>query len=154
MIIDLTVNGNPTSLQAQGWESLLRVLRDQLDLPGTKNACEQGECGSCTVIIDGRLICACLVMIADCAGAHVTTVEGLGTSDFPHPVQAAMVEEGAVQCGYCTPGLVVSIAHLLEKEPQPSTEQIREELSGNICRCTGYGAVLRAIDRVVAENDS
>ena len=145
MIVNFTVNGHPHTAEVAGWESLLRVLRERIGLTGTKNACEQGECGSCTVLFDDRLVCACLVMAADADGATITTVEGLGSPDALHPVQEAFVREGAVQCGFCTPGLVVAAAHLLEQTPDPDDVQIREALAGNICRCTGYGAVLRAV---------
>ncbi len=146
MIVQLTVNGEDRHAEVAGWESLLWVLREDLGLTGTKGACEQGECGSCSVILDGEVVCSCLVMAADADGADVTTVEGLGTPEDLHPVQEAFVAEGAVQCGYCTPGLVVAAAHLLETNRRPEPDQIREALSGNLCRCTGYGAVLRAIE--------
>ncbi len=145
MIITLTVNGQPRTAEIAGWESLLWVLRERLGLPGAKDACLQGECGSCSVVLDGELVCSCLVMAADAEGARVTTAEGLGTIEQPHPVQQAFVDHGAVQCGYCTPGLVVAVAHLLERHPDASDDDLREALSGNLCRCTGYGSVLRAV---------
>ncbi len=150
MNIDLTVNGEARTAAAAGWESLLDVLRDDLGLLGSKNACEQGECGSCSVILDGRLVCSCLVMIADCDGSDITTVEGLGSEERLHRVQDSLVREGAVQCGFCTPGFVVAAAHLLTDNPSPSREEIREALSGNVCRCTGYGAILRALEGLIA----
>jgi carbon-monoxide dehydrogenase small subunit len=157
MIVTLTVNGAPATLQVEGWESLLWALREQLGLRGAKDACLQGECGACSVMLDGRLVCSCLVLAADAEGADVTTVEGLGTPATPHPVQEALVEHAAVQCGYCTPGIVVALAHLLERDPHPSRDDVREALAGNLCRCTGYGAVLRAVDGLVdgtgAEDD-
>jgi len=143
-----TINGEEHVATAAGWESLLTVLRDELGLRGSKNACEQGECGSCTVVLDGALVCSCLVMVADCAGAEITTVEGLATDDQLHAVQEALIAEGGVQCGFCTPGFAVAAAHLLETDPNPSEADIREALSGNICRCTGYGGILRAMERL------
>ena len=148
MSFSFTVNGETRTSSASGFESLLRVLRDDLDLPGSKNACEQGECGSCTVLLDGALVCACLVMIGDCDGSEVLTVEGVADGDALHDVQTAMVEEGGVQCGFCTPGIVVAGMHLLEQNPTPGEDQIREALSGNICRCTGYGRILEAFEKL------
>lgn len=143
MRIRFTVNGAERDADVAGSESLLRLLRRDLDLPGTKDACEQGECGSCTVQLDGEVVCACLVMAADAQGSTVITVEGLGGDGELHPVQQAMIDNGAVQCGFCTPGIVVAGAHLLDENPNPNELEIREALSGNICRCTGYGAILR-----------
>jgi len=151
MNIAITINGVETVVDADGSESLLNVLRDDLDMPGTKDACEQGECGSCTVILDGEAVCSCLVMAADATGSEVTTVEGLAPEGELHPVQEAMLDEGAVQCGFCTPGFVVAGSHLLEANPHPSELEIREALSGNICRCTGYGAILRAFEKLGEE---
>jgi carbon-monoxide dehydrogenase small subunit len=151
MNVTITVNGEERVVDVAGHESLLNVLRNDLDLPGTKDACEQGECGSCTVIFDGESVCSCLVMAADADGSTVTTVEGLSVDTELHPVQEAMLAEGAVQCGFCTPGFVVSGSHLLETNPHPTEPEIREALSGNICRCTGYGAILRAFETVTGE---
>lgn len=151
MNITFTVNGEARVVDVAGPESLLSVLRNDLDLPGTKDACEQGECGSCTVNMDGEAICSCLVMAADADGATVITVEGLSSDKALHPVQVAMLAEGAVQCGFCTPGIVVAGSHLLETNPNPSEVEIREALSGNICRCTGYGAILRAFETLAGE---
>ena len=139
-------------LEADVWggESLLTMLRDSLELPGSKNACEQGECGSCSVILDGELVCACLVLAAQVDGHELVTVEGLARGDDLHPVQAAFVEAGAVQCGFCTPGLVVAVADLLERVPDPSEDEVREALSGNVCRCTGYVKIFDAV-RLAAE---
>jgi len=145
MSITFSINDEPKTTSAAGWESLLTVLRDELGLPGSKNACEQGECGSCTVVFDGALVCSCLVMIGDCAGADITTVEGLANGDELHPVQDALLSEGAVQCGFCTPGFAVAAVHYLKQNPHPTEGEIREALSGNICRCTGYGAIMRAL---------
>jgi carbon-monoxide dehydrogenase small subunit len=151
MNITLVVNGEEREAAVHGPESLLFVLRERLGLLGAKDACLQGECGSCTVLLDGEPVCSCLVMAGDAVGSEVLTVEGLGTEDELHPVQAAFAEHGAVQCGFCTPGFVVSTAHLLEHNPAPTTDEIREALAGNICRCTGYGALLRAVESLAGE---
>ena len=146
MNVHLTINGEPREFPIEHPESLLTVLRRALDLPGTKDACEQGECGSCTVQLDDELVCSCLVMAADADGAQVITVEGLGEDGNLHPLQEAMLETGAVQCGFCTPGIVVAGAHLLDQNPHPTHLEVKEALAGNVCRCTGYGAILRAFD--------
>ena len=143
----LTVNGDEREVEAEDHESLLTVLRERLGLPGSKNACEQGECGSCSVLLDGALVCSCLVLGAAAADREVRTVESLADGDRLHPVQRAFVDMGAVQCGFCTPGLVVSTYALLKENPEPSEQEVREALSGNICRCTGYGKILEAVDR-------
>ena len=146
MRIALTVNGEPLEGDAWGGESLLTFLREQLGLPGSKNACEQGECGSCSVLLDGALVCACLVLAAQAEGHDVVTVEGLSANAAPlHPVQQAFVDAGAVQCGFCTPGLVVAVADLLARTPHPTDDEIRESLSGNLCRCTGYVKIFDAV---------
>jgi aerobic carbon-monoxide dehydrogenase small subunit len=143
--ISLTVNGEPREADVWAGESLLFALREHLGLPGSKNACEQGECGSCSVLLDGELVCACLVLAAQADGHEVATVEGLAEDGRLHPVQEAFVETGAVQCGFCTPGLVVATAALLEEHPDPSEDEIREALSGNLCRCTGYAKIFDAV---------
>jgi aerobic carbon-monoxide dehydrogenase small subunit len=145
MKIELTVNGIPREADVWAGESLLFALRERLGLPGSKNACEQGECGSCSVLLDGTLVCACLVLAAQADGHEVVTVEGLGEDGRLHPVQEAFAETGAVQCGFCTPGLVVATADLLEENPQPTDDEIREALSGNLCRCTGYAKIFDAV---------
>jgi aerobic carbon-monoxide dehydrogenase small subunit len=151
MRVTCTVNGEPRDAD-DVWEgeSLLYVLRERLGLPGAKNACEQGECGSCSVYLDGVLVCACLVLAGQAEGAEIVTVEGLAGGGELHPVQQAFVEAGAVQCGFCTPGLVVAAHDLLEREPRPSDAQVREALAGNLCRCTGYEKILDAV-RLAAE---
>jgi carbon-monoxide dehydrogenase small subunit len=148
--VDVVVNGE--SRQADVWpgESLLFALRERLGLPGSKNACEQGECGSCSVLLDGKLVCACLVLAAQANGHEVVTVEGLAGEERLHWVQEAFVEAGAVQCGFCTPGLVVATADLLARRSDPSEDEIREALSGNLCRCTGYQKIFDAV-RLAAE---
>ena len=146
MRIALTVNGARREVDAWAGESLLFALRERLGLPGSKNACEQGECGSCSVLLDGQLVCSCLVLAAQADGHEVVTVEGLrGEEGELHPVQDAFVRAGAVQCGFCTPGLVVAAADLLRHSPRPSDDEVREALSGNLCRCTGYQKILEAV---------
>ena len=149
MRIRAIINGESRECDVKGSESLLFVLRERLDLPGSKGACEQGECGSCSVLLDGDLVCSCLVMAVDVEGSEIVTVEGLGGPEL-HPVQKALVDAGAVQCGFCTPGFVVAAAALLEENPVPSSDEMREALAGNICRCTGYGAILRGLETLVA----
>ena len=144
--VRLTVNGAAMEAQAWAGESLLSFLRERLGLFGSKNACEQGECGSCSVILDGRLVCACLVPAAAAAGSDVTTVEGLVQDPAGSAVQGALVEAGGVQCGFCTPGFVVAITALLRANPAPSDDEVREALSGNLCRCTGYVRIFEAVN--------
>jgi carbon-monoxide dehydrogenase small subunit len=147
MRVGLTVNGVPrTADDVWPGESLLYLLRERLSLPGSKNACEQGECGSCTVLMNGLPVCSCLVAAPQAEGATVVTVEGLAPSAGElHPVQAAFIAAGAVQCGFCTPGLVVAVADLLERNPSPTDAETREALAGNLCRCTGYEKILDAV---------
>jgi len=146
----LNVNGRTMPVQ-DSWvgESLLYVLRERLGLPGTKGACEQGECGSCTVLMNGDAVCACLVMAATAINSEIVTVEGIASESTLTDVQQSFVEEGAVQCGFCTPGLIVAVHHLLEKNPQPSEFEVKEAISGNICRCTGYGRVFAAVEATI-----
>jgi len=143
--VSLRVNGAEAEADCWEGESLLFALREKLGYPGSKNACEQGECGSCSVLLDGTLVCACLVLAAQADGHDVTTVEGLADGERLHPVQEAFVEAGAVQCGFCTPGLIVAAADLLERTPNPSDGEMREALSGNLCRCTGYEKIFDAV---------
>ena len=145
MRIGITVNGERQETEVWEGESLLFALRERLGLPGSKNACEQGECGSCSVLLEGELVCSCLVLAAQADGHHVVTVEGLARDGQLHPVQEAFGETGAVQCGFCTPGLIVATADLLERNPAPSEDEIREALSGNLCRCTGYAKIFDAV---------
>jgi carbon-monoxide dehydrogenase small subunit len=145
MRVGLTVNGERLETDVWAGESLLTTLRDRLGLPGSKNACEQGECGSCSVLLDGTLVCSCLVLAAQADGHEVVTVEGLADEDKLHPVQEAFAQTGAVQCGFCTPGLVVATADLLQRKADPTDDEIREALSGNLCRCTGYQKILDAV---------
>jgi carbon-monoxide dehydrogenase small subunit len=155
MRLRCTVNGEPR--EAEGlWEgeSLLYVLRERMGLPGSKNACEQGECGSCSVYLDGELVCACLVLAGQAEGAEVVTVEGLADGDADlHPIQQAFLDAGAVQCGFCTPGLIMATHDLLARDPEPSEPMVREALAGNLCRCTGYEKILDAV-RLATERQS
>ncbi|MFF2550785.1 (2Fe-2S)-binding protein [Nocardia sp. NPDC058058] len=146
MRVSFTVNGTPEHVD-DVWEgeSLLYLLRERAGLPGSKNACEQGECGSCTVYLDGTPVCSCLVAAGQVHGRSVRTVEGLAEGDRLDPMQQAFVEAGAVQCGFCTPGLIVQAHDLIERNPDPSDVEIREALAGNLCRCTGYEKILDAV---------
>ena len=147
MRLTCTINGEPREVDGV-WEgeSLLYVLRERLALPGSKNACEQGECGSCSVYLDGELVCSCLVAAGQAEGREIVTVEGLARSeDELHPIQEAFLQAGAVQCGFCTPGLIVATHDLLQRSPSPSDPEIREALAGNLCRCTGYEKILDAV---------
>jgi carbon-monoxide dehydrogenase small subunit len=146
MRVSFTVNGARETVDGV-WEgeSLLYVLRERMGLPGSKNACEQGECGSCTVYLDGTPVCACLVAAGQAEGRQVRTVEGLADGDGLAPIQEAFIEAGAVQCGFCTPGLLIQAHDLIERRPHPSDAEIREALAGNLCRCTGYEKILDAV---------
>ena len=150
-IYNLKVNGKNHEVR-DAWvgESLLYVLRERLGLPGSKGACEQGECGSCTVIMDGQAVCSCLVMAATAIDADIKTIEGLSSDGELTEVQDAFITEGGVQCGFCTPGLVVAIEHLLDNNQNPTEIEIKEAISGNICRCTGYGRIFEAVQTAVS----
>jgi carbon-monoxide dehydrogenase small subunit len=151
VLLNTTVNGEPrTADDVWEGESLLYVLRERLGLPGSKNACEQGECGSCSVYLDGVVVCSCLVLAAQAEGREITTVEGLAPEGELHPVQSAFLDAGAVQCGFCTPGLVVTTHDLLTRSPDPGDSEIREALAGNLCRCTGYEKILDAVHLAAA----
>lgn len=150
MILSFTLNGEPATARVERPVSLLDLLHDEIGLPGSKSACAQGECGSCSVLLDGELVCSCLVMAADVEGSEVRTVEGVASDGEINPVQEAMLEAGAVQCGFCTPGIVVAATDLFERSTSPTPVEIREALAGNICRCTGYGAILRALEGLAA----
>ena len=155
MRLACTVNGERREVDGV-WEgeSLLYVLRERLGLPGSKNACEQGECGSCSVYLDGVLVCACLVLAGQAQGAEVVTVEGISDGEGLHPVQEAFLEAGGVQCGFCTPGLIVATHDLLARNPRPSDPEIREALAGNLCRCTGYEKILDAVRLAAKKTDA
>jgi carbon-monoxide dehydrogenase small subunit len=143
--ISITVNGITHKKEISPTLTLIEFLRDELHLTGTKEGCGKGECGTCTVIMDGKTVNSCLVLAAQADGSEITTIEGLGDIHHLHPVQEAFVHEGGVQCGFCTPGMIVSVAHLLERCPDPTEEEIREAISGNICRCTGYSKIVKAV---------
>ena len=150
----LRVNGTEQHVK-DAWigESLLYVLRERLGFMGAKGACEQGECGSCTVLVNSDAVCSCLVMAASAIDTDITTVEGLATTETPNDIQQAFVTEGAVQCGFCTPGLIVAVHHLLETNSSPSEIEVKEALSGNICRCTGYGRIFSAVQLVISQRE-
>ncbi len=151
MRVELSVNGTDHVVDhVWGLESLLTLLREHLGLRGSKNACEQGECGSCSVYLDGELVCSCLVAAGQANGAQIVTIEGLGDDGSLDPVQQAFLDTGAVQCGFCTPGMVVATHALLDRHAQPDELTVREELSGNLCRCTGYQKILDAVNRAAA----
>jgi carbon-monoxide dehydrogenase small subunit len=149
--IDLQLNGEPTEVSFAPYKTLLEVLREDLGLPGTKHGCELGECGACAVLLDGEPVLSCLVLALECAGRSVETIEGLASGTALHPLQAAFTDVGGSQCGYCTPGMVMTAKALLDKAPNPSREQIREAIAGNICRCTGYQQIVDAIEAAAAE---
>jgi carbon-monoxide dehydrogenase small subunit len=144
--VGLTVNGEAAEVSFPPYKTLLEVLREELGLTGTKHGCELGECGACAVLVDGEPKLSCLVLALECAGKSVDTVEGLASGAQLHPLQAAFADLGAAQCGYCTPGILMTAKALLEKEPQPSRERIKEAISGNLCRCTGYQQIFEAIE--------
>ena len=152
MIVSFTLNGEPATARVMRPLSLLDLLHDEMGMPGSKSACAQGECGSCSVVLDGELVCSCLVLAGDVEGSEVTTVEGVSRGDVLSGVQRAMHEAGAVQCGFCTPGIVVAATDLFERNASPTRAEIKEALAGNVCRCTGYGAILRAFEGLAAES--
>src|SRR4029450_10588617 len=147
--VTLTVNGEPTEVAFAPYKTLLEVLREDLNLPGTKHGCELGECGACAVLLDGCLLLSCLVLGVDCDGRDVTTVEGLASDGRLHPLQDAFADLGAAQCGYCTPGFLVTAKALLDEHPHPTRHQIQEALSGLLCRCTGYQQIFEAVEAAI-----
>jgi len=149
--IQTTINGKTYTLTKGYRKSLLHLLRDEAGLMGTKEGCGEGECGACTIYLDGKAVMACLVPAPRAHLAQITTIEGISKGDELHPVQAAFIEEGAVQCGYCTPGFVMSAAKLLEANPHPSTDEIKEGITGNLCRCTGYYKIVKAIEKAAGK---
>jgi carbon-monoxide dehydrogenase small subunit len=144
--LSLTVNGEPVDVLVDDYKTLLEVVREDLQLAGTKHGCELGECGACAVLVDGTPMLSCLVLAAEIGGRHVTTVEGLARDGRLHPLQEEFADRGAAQCGYCTPGILVTAKALLDHEPTPSRQRIREALSGNLCRCTGYHQIIEAVE--------
>jgi carbon-monoxide dehydrogenase small subunit len=144
-ILEMTVNGKVVSLQVDGMRSLLDVLREDLGLWGTKGGCREGECGSCTVLLDGKAVNSCLLPAMKAHGSSVVTIEGLGSIDSPHPLQQVIAEVGGIQCGYCTPGFVMSAAALLQRNPEPTEEEVKDAITGNLCRCTGYKRIIQGI---------
>jgi len=149
--IRITLNGEPTDLSFAPYKTLLEVLREDLGHTGTKHGCELGECGACAVLLDGKAVLSCLVLAVDCDGSDVTTVEGLAADGQLHPLQEAFADHGGSQCGYCTPGMLVTAKALLDQNPHPSRDQIREALSGNLCRCTGYLQIFDAVEAAIAK---
>lgn len=145
--LNFTVNGKEQCVMVKTHHTLLRVLQQQLALTGTKESCAEGECGACTILMDGRAVNACLILALEAEGSEIVTIEGLAQGETLDPVQEAFIAEGAVQCGYCTPGMIMAAKYLLVRNPQPTTEEIREALAGNLCRCTGYGRIVDAVQR-------
>jgi carbon-monoxide dehydrogenase small subunit len=148
--LNLRVNGDPVELMVEDDETLLDVLRDRLFLTGTKRGCGEGQCGHCTVILNGKAVNSCLTLALEAEGAEVLTIEGLAEGGNLHPIQKAYVEAGAIQCGYCTPGMIMAIYSLLQKNPQPNEEEIREGIKGVMCRCTGYYKIVEAVRMAAA----
>ena len=155
--ITLTVNGEDQEVLADGAATLLEVLREEMNLPGTKHGCELGECGACTVLMDGEPVLSCLLLARQCEGFEITTIEGISSGNELHPLQDAFADLGGSQCGYCTPGFILSSAALLQRNPEPSRPEIKEALSGNLCRCTGYNQIFESVEeaaRKLREDDS
>jgi len=151
--ISLIINGSPKEIEVAPTMRLLDVIRDVLGLTGTKEGCGEGECGACTVLIDGKPVDSCLVLVGQVQGREITTIEGLSSGNELHPLQKAFIEEGAIQCGYCTPGMILSAKSLLDSNPKPSEEEIRRGISGNLCRCTGYKKIVKAVQVVCSGGD-
>ncbi len=147
MVINFTINKKKYTLKTLPNITLLDIIREKLHLTGTKEGCGKGECGACTVLFNGRNVNSCLILAPQADGADITTIEGVGDIDHLHPIQKAFIEEGAIQCGFCTPGMVMSSLYLLKKNPNPTNDEIREGLSGNLCRCTGYSKIIKAVDK-------
>lgn len=149
--VSTTINGDPTEFICAPDESLLDVLRNRLGLTGTKEGCGTGDCGACSVTVDGRLVCSCLVLGAEAEGAAVETIEGMAAGDILHPLQQHFIDQAALQCGVCTPGILVAAKALLEKNPNPTDIEVRYWLAGNLCRCTGYDKIIKAVQSAAAE---
>lgn len=149
--VSTTINGDPAEFVCGPDESLLDVLRNRLGLTGAKEGCGTGDCGACSVTVNGRLVCSCLVLAAEAEGAEIATIEGMADRDQLHPLQRAFIDHAALQCGICTPGILVAAKSLLEKKPDPSDEEVRYWLAGNLCRCTGYDKIIRAVQAAATE---
>jgi carbon-monoxide dehydrogenase small subunit len=149
VLLRMTVNGKPVEVRVNPTWTLLRVLREELRLTGTKKGCEQGDCGACTVSMDGRAVNACLILALQAEGKVIETIESLGTAENLHPLQQSFIRQGAVQCGFCTPGMLMSAKALLDQSPRPTRDEIKRGISGNLCRCTGYVKIIKAIQNVV-----
>jgi len=149
--MQLIVNDKPVDVTVRSGRRLIDFLREDLQLTGVKEGCSEGECGACTILLDGRTVLSCLIPMEAAVGREVYTIEGLGTPDRLHPLQKAMIEEGGIQCGYCTPGMILSGLYLLSKKPNPTREEIKEGISGNLCRCTGYQKIIYAIEKAAKE---
>ena len=143
--LDLTVNGEPVKVRVSPLATLLDILRNDLELTGTKYGCGEGECGACSVLLDGKVVNSCLVPALECEGSEVVTIEGLGANGKVHPIQKAFVDHGAIQCGFCTPGMIMATYALLEANPSPTEEEVKRGLEGNLCRCTGYRKIIDAV---------
>lgn len=151
VLVSATVNGDPEEFLCDPGATLLDVLRDELGLTGTKEGCGSGDCGACTVVLDGKMVCSCLVLAAEADGRQVATIEGVADGSVLHPVQRKFLEKGALQCGFCTPGFIVASKALLDRNPDPSESEVRYWLAGNLCRCTGYDKIVRAVMDAAAE---
>lgn len=151
-LINFNVNGNEYEITVEPNMTLLHLLRDELGLTGTKEGCSEGDCGSCTVILDGKSVLSCLVLAVQANGRRILTIEGVAEGNTLHPLQQAFVDNGAVQCGFCTPGMILSAKTLLEKNPRPTEDETKAAISGNLCRCTGYQKIIKAIQIASAEN--
>ena len=149
--VSTTINGDEVQYLCDAQETLLDVLRDRLELTGAKEGCGTGDCGACSIMLDGRLVCSCLVLGAEAEGANIETIEGMANGDELHPLQAKFIEHAALQCGICTPGFLIAAKDLLERNPDPTEEEIRFGLAGNLCRCTGYDKIVRAVQDTVRE---
>ena len=152
-IITLTVNDTVYEVAVTPWQTLLDVLRDELGLIGTKKGCDVGTCGVCTVIMEGKAVLSCLLLAIECEGHNITTIEGISSPDSLHPIQTSFIENGAIQCGFCTPGIIMTSKALLDENPQPTDDQIKEALAGTFCRCTGHIKIMEAVKKVAQPAD-
>jgi carbon-monoxide dehydrogenase small subunit len=148
-VIELSINDEPYVLAVEPQQTLLEVLRDALSLTGTKEGCGTGECGSCTVLLDGKPVLSCLMLAVECVNLEITTIEGVGSIERMTPIQEALLEKGGVQCGFCTPGMVLAATAMLNRNPRPSENEIKRSLEGHLCRCTGYNKVIEAVETTI-----